>query len=422
MKKQMTILILTAFTLIYTALPAYSTTPSAPRVSVYYSDEQSTTVAVTLTWEVKTGVTYTAFYANSMNSAGSEPNYSPVGIASTGKTVKVVLEKYKNYFFKVVAREGTDEAASNVRVFPVNTGGNRKTNENAHGNYTDNTASCAWCHTNHSSLKAQLLNETTYYQLCKLCHGTASTQSKYDVERGQVTMGGGETKPSLAGPFVEGVTSSHNADDSAQGWGAVEVPGSDPGKKLSMTCVSCHDVHAKTDDNYRMLKKTIYASDGETEGDKIKTENIDYKAFAVTPADPSYPFGEELFMVKGNTEFCSSCHLNYDDGDARNPGRDSRLDMTVSQSVYMHPSSRGSTQYSVLKPNGTGDYKPSPGDVLPLQYNPVESSSGDKRTAVVCSTCHYAHGTVKKFDTPEGQNKNILRLDNYGTCESCHKK
>ncbi|MHB9094289.1 MAG: hypothetical protein ACYC21_06420 [Eubacteriales bacterium] len=77
------------------------------------------------------------------------------------------------------------------------------------------------------------------------------------------------------------------------------------------------------------------------------------------------------------------------------------------------------------------NFWPATGDVLPLQYYSGAAAT-DKRTAVVCETCHFAHGTMKSFNiyvpqTPPSSplnitNQKMLRLDNYGVCESCHKK
>jgi hypothetical protein len=97
----------------------------------------------------------------------------------------------------------------------------------------------------------------------------------------------------------------------------------------------------------------------------------------------------------------------------------------VFNSAYKHPVTVGSVVYSV-HPN---DFYPTTGDYLPLQvYADGESRTADKRTAVVCETCHFAHGTYKSFNVslpPDGttvSNEKMLRLDNYGVCQSCHKK
>ncbi len=421
MKKYIAILIFVFLTILVAVNSVYATV-KAPSVSVSYSNETAGSVDVTLTWDDYGSGVYHADWSDSMLSDGSGLDYNNIDSAittATGKktVTKTGLTKFKNYYFRVVHDDGSIQAVSEVRVFPVDTGNARKTNEYGHGNFNSNTAMCGYCHSNHASLKEQLIQQATYYQLCKLCHGTASTQSKYDVEGGRVTVAGGATVPSLAGPFVDGVTSKHDSDDSSPGWGPTVIPGSDPSKTLSLTCLSCHVSHGGTNDNYRLLRKNIYIDDARTES--LKTINIDFEAYAITPTAVS---GEQLYMVKGNTEFCSSCHLNYDDGNARETGRDSRL--TTSEAVYRHPTTVGSSVYSIFGSDGSKDFSPSSWGLLPLQYNALEAKEGltDKRTSVVCSTCHFAHGTTKQFNVESGENKYILRLDNYGTCQSCHKK
>lgn len=418
--KKFTAVLIMVFVMVFAAALPVSAAVKAPSVSVSYTDKGAS-VDVTLTWDdFGNDTQYHVDWADKMISDSSGLNYTNIdtGIVSYAGKKSVTLQgliKYKNYYVRVINQDETTQAVSHVRVYPVDTSG-RTTSEYGHGNFKSNTAMCAYCHSNHASLKEQLINEATYYQLCKLCHGTASSQSKYDVMSGKVSVEGG-TVNSLAGPFEDGVTSRHDANDSAPGWSPVSVPGSDSTKSLSLTCLSCHQGHAGNDDNYRLLRKTLFVDDAKTEG--LKTVNIDFDAYAITSTNVS---GESLYMVKGNTEFCSSCHLDYDDGNALEAGRDSRL--TVNEEVYRHPTTVAGRVYSIYGANGLKNIGPSPWGPLPLQYNAVEAKPElqDKRTSVVCSTCHFAHGTTKQFNTENGTNKYILRLDNYGTCQSCHQK
>ena len=426
MKKVTAVVTMVLILLLAAGLSAYAVV--APRVSIGYSNQAANTVDVTLTWDDSGIGHYDAFWADNIINDGSGLSYQDISgsIITSGSrksVTKTGLTKYKNYFFKIVNDDTIVQEAAYVRVFPVNTAGYnaaRSFNDHAHGNFTDNTPMCGGCHSTHSALKAQLLKEATYYQLCKLCHGTAATQSKYDVETGKVTVsdgaGGTTTVNSLGGPFVTGTTSKHDADDSYGGWGPVVVPGSDPAKSLSLTCISCHNGHGGKDDNYRLLKKDIYVDDAKTES--LKTVNIDFDAFAVTPAATS---GENLYLVKGNTEFCAACHLDFENGSGQTADKDSRL---TTSARYRHSTTVSGVVYSVYGSDGSKDYSPSYWGPLPLQYNAAEAKAGvtDKRTAVVCSTCHFAHGTTKQFNTVTGNSKYILRLENYGTCESCHRK
>lgn len=415
--KKFTAVLIIVFLVVFAAALPVSAAVKAPSVSVSYT-HKFTGVDVTLTWDdYGNGTHYHVDWADKLISNGSGLEYINVdgGIVSSGGKKSITLQgltKFMNYYVRVINDDNSTQAVTHLRIYPVDTNG--RTNEYGHGNFKSNTAMCAYCHSNHASLKEQLITETSYYQLCKLCHGTASTQSKYDVIKGKVAVNGGFAD-SLAGPFEDGATSRHDANDSLTRSPA-GVPGSDPTKTLSLTCLSCHQGHAGNDDNYRLLRKTMFVDDAKTDG--LKTVNIDFDAFAITPSADS---GERLYMVKGNTEFCSSCHLDYDDGNAWEAGRDSRL--TVNEAVYRHPTTVAGRVYSIYGADGTKNLGPSPWGPLPLQYNALEAKPNqqDKRTSVVCSTCHFAHGTTKQFNTETG-NKYILRLDNYGTCQSCHQK
>ncbi len=339
---------------------------------------------------------------------------------TSGAYVKLPsITKFKNYYFKIFT--AGDAKITVVRSYPVDfnsSGGPRYQNDYAHGNFTPDTAMCAACHSTHSALKAQLLRQATYYELCMLCHSSSNSQSKYDVETGHVYTGTGWVD-SLGGPIKSGAglaTSEHDVNDT--GTTATTVYGSDQGtpsgtRVLTFTCVSCHNGHGTKNDNYRLLKKTIYPADN-----NWNPQTVNFVAYAVSRNTATV--AEEVYFVSGNTEFCSACHLDYDEGNASVKGG-------VYSSVYRHPVTVGSTVYTVEPKN----FWPATGDVLPLQYYSGAAAT-DKRTAVVCETCHFAHGTTKSFNiyvpqTPPSSplsitNQKMLRLDNYGVCESCHKK
>lgn len=344
-------------------------------------------------------------------------------------------EKYRNYFIQI---NSSSAGTSNIRIYPVDTVGfgvtDRVYNDYAHGYFRPDTPMCTACHNTHSALKEQLLLKASYYQLCMLCHSSANTQSKYDVESGLVTVAGGMTKPSLGGPFLNQagtpVVSRHDANITDTDTASVQnydVPGSDVlgGKQLGLTCLSCHYSHGGASDNYRLLKRTIAAANGS----QLVTANVDVQGYAVTASSTS---GEELIMLEGNTEFCAACHLDYDEGNAVVAGGVYAASVTPGPGTarFRHPVTVGSTVYSVYSVFDTGAPRttpltPQPGDVLPLQYYSAENPGiSDKRTAVVCSTCHFAHGSVKSFNVQgnEFDGRYMLRLNNYGVCQSCHQK
>ncbi len=403
---------------------------AAPSAYVTYSNQLANTVDITIHFDDQAGAFSRVQYATAMLADGSNLDYGAnMTISGTNpdRTVTIInANKYMNYYLRI-AKPDLAEVA-NVRLFPVTAGvAGREFNDYAHGNFRTNTPMCGGCHNTHNALKSQLLLKASYYELCLLCHSNANTQSKYDVESGLVSVSGGTTKPSLGGPFINqsavSTVSKHDADDSVA-LTPVNVPGSDVSgtKKLGLTCVSCHNGHGGTDDNYRLLKKTVYADDGKT----FVANNIDFDAYAITANATS---GETISMVKGNTEFCAACHQDYDNGNATVAGGVYATNVGApgpGTARYRHPVSTIGTTYSIYGNDNlkSPTLEPLTGDVLPLQYNPNQLVRADKRTAVVCSTCHFAHGSIKSFNVQgiSYDSKYILRLDNYGTCESCHKK
>jgi len=414
--KHIFIVILAAVLLAYVVGGASAEGPSA---YVRYYNSGGSVIASVYWDDTSAGGPFNVKWANDVTADGSSLNWSSdmTKHGSGADTyVTLTLTKYKNYYFKIY--NGSNVTI--VRSYPSDfspLAGPRYQNDYAHGNFTPDTGMCASCHSAHTALKAQLLKQATYYELCLLCHGNSSIQSKYDVVTGKVYTAGG-WKDSLAGPIGTGVgtiTSKHNIDDTVNT--KVYVPGSeqsDPARMLTFTCVSCHKSHGGRNDNYRLLKEIIYPSDS-----AWNPQTVSFRAYAIVK-DPAV--GEEVYLVSGSTEFCAACHLDYDEGNASTKGG-------VYKIVYRHPVTVESVVYSVYSTSPAKDYYPTAGDYLPLQYYGAgESKTADKRTAVVCETCHFAHGTYKTFAVylpPEGTevtNQKMLRLDNYGVCQSCHKK
>lgn len=407
--KHLVILIIVAGILICAGLTASAEGPSA---YIRY-DSNGTNVVASVYWDDTNE--YSFEWADSMNASGSDLEWKTTGVSRENETetdnyVTINLNKYKNYYFKIAKNSDV----TILRSYPsdINNAVNptRKQNDYAHGNFTPDTTMCGICHSTHSSLKGQLLKQATYYDLCMLCHSNSNSQSKYDVEMGLISMGEDRWAESMAGPIGIGVASSgHDVNDKFNT--TVRVPGSnpDPSKVLTFTCISCHTAHGGKDDNYRLIRKKIYPSN-----DSWRERIVKFSAYATVQnrtVDGESISEETASFVSGNTEFCTACHLDYDKGDAINSGGE--------YDIYRrHPVTVGSVVYSVAPRN----LFPISGDNLPLQYHSSEETT-DKRTAVVCQTCHFAHGTRKSFviSGSETSGKNMLRLDNYGVCESCHK-
>lgn len=398
-----------------------------PKAYVRYTDAGQTVLA-SVYWNDTNG--YTFEWANDMLPDNSDLNWSSAssgGVTWHGKGsdkayVNIALEKYKNYYFKV----SKDDQITIVRSYPGDiaseNGPVKRSSDYAHGNFTPDTTMCGACHDTHSSIKSQLLKQSTYYDLCMLCHSNSNSQSKYDVELGKTYMGpDAGWSESLAGPIGTGAASSaHDINDNFNT--TVNVPGGSPESMLTFTCLSCHTAHGGTNDNYRLLRKQIYPSNSETE-----PTQVEFKAFSIVKNNLTV--GEQVYLKSGSSEFCLACHKDYTPGS-----------LSTGHLTYEHPVTVGASVYGV-NPAASRNLFPSIGDYLPLQYNEGAQNIQDKRTAIVCETCHYAHGTRKSYVIDEGawtqesfnqaiangQNnagagKNMLRLDNYGVCQSCHKK
>ncbi|MHB9094288.1 MAG: cytochrome c3 family protein [Eubacteriales bacterium] len=302
-------------TLSIVALAVYIGTGSAadgPSVYVRYINPSGGSVEAHVYWDdtAANGGPYTFKVASDILANGSDADWQPAGgtqynVGLANQKTKITLTQFKNYYFKVY--NGSNVTI--LRSFPVDfnsSGGPRYQNDYAHGNFTPDTAMCAACHSTHSALKAQLLRQATYYELCMLCHSSSNSQSKYDVETGHVNTSAG-WKDSLAGPIKLGAgmaTSKHDVNDT--GSTATLVPGSDPtpSRVLTFTCVSCHNGHGTKNDNYRLIKKTIYPADNNWD-----PQTVNFAAYSIVK---NISVGEEVYLVSGNTEFCSACHLDYD--------------------------------------------------------------------------------------------------------------
>jgi predicted CXXCH cytochrome family protein len=207
-----------------------------------------------------------------------------------------------------------------------------------HGNFQNNTNSCANCHSTHQADGAYLLKfEETEADLCLTCHD--GTLGFYNV-KGQ---GSG------AGTFntTHESASMHNV-------GTVEI-GSAPGaldnkSTDELQCSSCHNPHGTTND--RLLKDTVAGVTYTTTA--IKLELTPDPAFdAINNA--SNMSGLKITTSKGPlgnadkvnyANFCSTCHDTYDTGSG-------------TKTALGH-------------------------------YSHTTNSSSQGRN---CASCHYAHGT-----------------------------
>jgi predicted CXXCH cytochrome family protein len=331
-------------------------------------------------------------------------------------------------------------------------------NAGPHGGYTATTDACAGCHRTHSAGAAGLLI-SAQPALCFTCHGSSSTGAVTNVQDGVYTGPGGGNL--LSGGFANyqgaPVSSTHSVDGTWQPmWGsgggsgecdychdALNIP-IDPSIPMTvefmqnpisgnmnslvqLRCTNCHDVHGNN--NYRILRFADYCNQPPGPWDSHSPSgffgtNVPC-AVVVTSNEPTGTQNYTSPSYKtGMTDWCSTCHANY-----RNTTDTKSLFGTVTP---LYP-------YDALDGNGNVTrYRHDPNALLAGKTTtlPVEDPSGNgadisgnpaNDDRIFCLTCHFAHGTNVAAtgltaNVAPTHDSALLRLDNRGVCENCHKK
>ena len=317
-------------------------------------------------------------------------------------------------------------------------------NNGPHGNYTATTDKCAACHRTHTGSQANLLRNSTIAELCLACHGAGSNGANTNVSDGRYEASGAALN---GGGFVNfrgaPATSSHSYDGSARpAWGANPTwgsstgclgchsdlsglrwpgipewfpgPGTQPGQiagagnvQMPLTCINCHDPHGSR--SYRILQNRLHPETIEYQ-DPLHpgyVQVVSNEPGGLNPDQPGYtPNYTTPNYRDGINSWCAGCHFLYLQTQS-SPGMPfDAADGNGAQIRYRHkvlaatPGSLGLTTS------------------LPLQQ------PGDK---LACITCHYAHGTNAQItgyasNIAPTNDSALLRLDNRGVCQDCHKK
>jgi predicted CXXCH cytochrome family protein len=273
--------------------------------------------------------------------------------------------------------------APNIYSADVNNDGSIGT-QHTHGNFQNNTNSCANCHSVHNGNNDMLLMKDGDVELCMSCHD--GTMGFYKV-----------TDPSGAGVFdfdTNGHTSVSMHAVQSEDKKVASAPGSFNNGALDtqvLECSSCHNPHGSAND--RLLNETVITkADGKanpfafttdaTTGNKvpvpigtqtIKLDLTNDPAFAdinAATGDKGVKItkstGPNSTNIYGNqnskyyySEFCASCHNDYLVSRSKPGSRPSNASLDEDHLKYAHSGNTGSAGRN-------------------------------------CASCHYAHGTDER--------------------------
>ena len=288
---------------------------------------------------------------------------------------------------------------------------------NPHGGYTTNTASCAQCHKTHTASSRYLIaftlpagTQNDIYRTCTYCHSYGGS-SHYNEVDGWIQDGTNVWGTSAGGfqnmGIIEGansyakmiaVTSKHDVD--AVNSTLVAIPGgsTNANGKIELRCDSCHDPHGTPNSRQLVPIVTVFNA-ASTSWQTVNTTPTG-QTISMTIGNPA---SNETVTYNDNNinTFCGACHTDYLQTAHGSGGKQSG---TYTTGLYRH------------RVGVTASFAPG--------YNATYLALPTTTTGyVICLTCHYAHGTTANV-SPEtyANGSNLLRMDERGVCQNCHRK
>lgn len=345
-----------------------------------------------------------------------------------------------------------------------------------HGKFTTDTNACGRCHQLHQAKSARLFrfdislnpnSNNAIYGICTYCHNF-NGQSTYDVKDGMIwdaanqvryaTNGGGfERQLVVEGPAALATlvkaNSSHQVNRALNGSEYIRfnAPGGAANEHIALKCSSCHNPHGSN--NARILVQSIQyytASTGAASATRTAITNL--PQFVLN----RFANEQSVYPTQIST-FCAACHTDYLNDNAANAGNAGSVLTGTNSSSYRHMINM--TVDNTLN-NKTGGNARNDGTFgydantlqLPLgtaDANPLSAPAGNINK-VVCTSCHFAHGTgaemtkdvingastIVSTNSAAGQEYNLttqvggqwvetiknLRMDNRAVCQNCHNR
>ncbi len=305
-------------------------------------------------------------------------------------------------------------------------------------NTLENSDTCPVCHEHKPIGDAFQSHESIEYDFCTTCHGVSAAGADNDVVSGMydnpenlngsfgapLNSGGFER---IGGPTGKPTTSTHSVDGTVY-----PIFGNSASSTIALSCTSCHDPDGSA--NYRILRDVVNGKDvtgfvksNEVGFDDSLSEDPEvYKNYVPNYTTPNYKSPDD--PDKGIVGWCAACHDNY-------KSNLYETDPKTGRKHFYYTDSDGKRRYRhavnvKIGQNPTGNTD----TVLPLAKTSASVANTDANNLVICLTCHRVHGTdatmteraqvePTKSAASSGPGRSaLLRLDNRGVCQNCHRK